>query len=53
MGLLALGKVAESEAHLEAALEEGFSPAPEFLKALEKAKGGPVPALTVNEKAGS
>lgn len=53
VGLLALGQVAESQAHLEAALEGGFSPAPEFLKALEKAKGGPDPVLKVNGKAGS
>ena len=52
VGLLALGHVEESHAHLDAALEGGFSPAPEFLKALQKAEGGPVPTLTVNEKAG-
>lgn len=40
VGLLALGQVKESREHLEAALEGGFSPAPEFLKALEKAEGG-------------
>lgn len=53
VGLLALGHVAESQTHLEAALEGGFSPAPEILKALEKAQGGPVPTRKVNEKAGS
>ena len=40
VGLLALGQVKESRMHLEAALEGGFSPAPEFLKALERAEGG-------------
>jgi tetratricopeptide (TPR) repeat protein len=42
VGLLALGQVSESEAHLSVALEGGFSPAPEFLKALEKAHDRPV-----------
>jgi tetratricopeptide (TPR) repeat protein len=40
VGLLALGQVTESHAHLDAALEGGFSPAPEFLRALAKAEGG-------------
>lgn len=40
VGLLALGQVKESREHLVAALERGYSPAPEFLKALEKAEGG-------------
>ncbi len=40
VGLLALGQVTESRTHLEAALEGGFSPAPEFLRALAKAEGG-------------
>jgi hypothetical protein len=52
VGLLALGQVEESHAHLDASLEGGFSPAPEFLKALQKAEGGPVPTMTINEKAG-
>ncbi len=39
VGLLARGEVKESRAHLEAALEGGFSPAPEFLRALAKAEG--------------
>jgi tetratricopeptide (TPR) repeat protein len=53
VGLLAIGCVDESQTHLSAAMEGGFSPAPEFLKALEKAQGGPVPTVTVNEKAGA
>jgi len=53
VGLLAVGRIEESQAHLCTALEGGFSPAPEFLKALEKAQGGPVATLTVNEKAGA
>jgi Flp pilus assembly protein TadD len=40
VGLLALGEVEESRAHLTASLEGGFSPAPEFLKALAKAESG-------------
>lgn len=53
VGLLALGELAESEVHLEAALEGGFSPAPGFLRELQKARGGPVPALEFNPKTGS
>ncbi len=52
VGLLALGQVTESHAHLDAALEGGFSPAPEFLKALAKAEGGEKPARTNHPPAG-
>jgi tetratricopeptide (TPR) repeat protein len=38
VGLLATGAVAESRAHLDMAVEGGYSPMPEFLKALEKAE---------------
>jgi Flp pilus assembly protein TadD len=41
VGLLACGAVAESRLHLDAAVAGGFSPVPEFLKALEKAEGRP------------
>ncbi len=41
VGLLATGAVAESRLHLDAAVAGGFSPVPEFLKALEKAEGRP------------
>jgi tetratricopeptide (TPR) repeat protein len=46
VGLLSLGRVTESHAHLDIALEGGFSPAPEFLKALARAEGGGSPART-------
>ncbi len=39
VGLLAPGRVGESRRHLDVAVAGGFSPAPEFLKALEKAEG--------------
>ena len=52
VGLLALGQVTESHAHLDAALEGGFSPAPEFLKALAKAEGGESPARSNPPPAG-
>jgi tetratricopeptide (TPR) repeat protein len=52
VGLLALKNVAESRAHLDAALKEGFSPAPEFLKALERAEGGPKPSDTSSKPTG-
>jgi tetratricopeptide (TPR) repeat protein len=52
VGLLAIGRVDESQAHLRAALEGGFSPAPEFLKALEKAKSGPVTTVTSTKRRG-
>ena len=47
VGLLALGRVEESRRHLDVARAGGYSPAPDFLKALEKAeasRGDAVPA---------
>jgi hypothetical protein len=39
VGLLAQGSVQECRRHLDRALAAGFSPEPEFLKALEKEEG--------------
>jgi tetratricopeptide (TPR) repeat protein len=39
VGLLELGKIQESREHLDRALAAGFSPEPEFLKALERKEG--------------
>lgn len=50
VGLLAAGAVAESRAHLDAAVAGGFSPVPEFLKALEKAEGRPHQAQEAAEQ---
>ncbi len=50
VGQLAAGAVAESRTHLDAAVAGGFSPVPEFLKALEKAEGRPLQALETAEQ---
>lgn len=46
VGLLAEGDVKRSHAHLYVAVRGGFSPQPDFLKALEKAEQGP-PTLEI------
>jgi tetratricopeptide (TPR) repeat protein len=53
LGLLALGRVAESRASLEEALRGGFSPTPEFLKALEKEEGRPSPESEIRDRDGA
>ena len=50
VGLLAAGAVGESRAHLDVAVAGGFSPVPEFLKALEKAEGRPHPVQEAAEQ---
>jgi Flp pilus assembly protein TadD len=50
VGLLAAGAVAESRTHLDTAVAGGFSPVPEFLKALEKAEGRPHQAQEAAEQ---
>ncbi len=50
VGLLAVGAVPDSRLHLDAAIAGGFSPVPEFLKALEKAEGKPSPTQEAAEQ---
>jgi protein O-GlcNAc transferase len=47
VALLALGHVDESQAHLDRAVALGFTPQPDFLKALEKARDGDVPVMEI------
>lgn len=47
VGLLACGDVQGSREHVAIATELGFSPQPDFLKALEKAENEPVPVLEI------
>jgi Flp pilus assembly protein TadD len=49
VGLLALDRVEESRFHLDLSVEAGFSPQPEFLKALEKVEGAIVPTIEIDE----
>jgi Flp pilus assembly protein TadD len=47
VGLLALGDAAGAQHHCDVAVDLGHAPQPDFLKALEKARGGSVPVMEI------
>ncbi|MFZ5787552.1 MAG: tetratricopeptide repeat protein [Acidobacteriota bacterium] len=47
VGLLALGDAAGAQHHCDVSVALGHTPQPDFLKALEKARGGSVPVMEI------
>jgi len=52
VGLHAVGQTEEAKRHLAVAIELGFHPEPDFLKAIEKASGDAVPTLEIGGSPG-
>lgn len=50
VSLFAVGQVAEAKAVLNKALQLGFSPQPEFIRAISRERGGCAPTLEVEAK---